>query len=353
MIKKIVKRYKAYRRKFIDYYLPEFCYKSTFMSSMYYFIFSPAFRRENKAVLAGKVKHMKEAQVEKANYFLLVRNIHRIEKGLLMRPRRDVFAKDYIKETVDSYIGVMGNQSENPPQLSWFTDVLNSYFDTSGEDKVIAREKIRYKEFIKGLNGQLSNLQCEAIKIPYHRNEELKPKISYEDFHKLSKYRRSVRWFLEQPVPRELIDKAILVASQAPSACNRQPYEYHIIDNPQLVKEAVKLPMGTTGYAHSIQTFIVVVGNLDAYFDERDRHLIYIDASLANMSLMLALETLGLGSVSINWPDIEERERKMDKFLNLKPYQRPIMCIGVGFPDPEGMVAFSEKRDLNQIRKFL
>ncbi|WP_245905229.1 nitroreductase family protein [Pontibacter mucosus] len=296
---------------------------------------------------------MREAQVEKANYFLLVRNIHRIEKGLLMRPRRAVFAKDYIRETVDSYIGVVTKQTDSPSQLAWFTDVLDSYFNTSGEDKVVIKEKERYDSFKQSLNGKLANLQCEFIKIPYHRNESLKPNISYEDFYKLNKYRRSVRWFLTRPVPRELIDKAILVASQAPSACNRQPFEYYIIDNPELVKEAVKLPMGTTGYAHSIQTFIVVVGNLDSYFDERDRHLIYIDASLANMSLMLALETLGLGSVSINWPDIESREQKMEKFLKLGPHQRPIMCIGVGFPDPEGMVAFSEKRDLNQIRKFL
>jgi nitroreductase len=110
--------------------------------------------------------------------------------------------------------------------------------------------------------------------------------------------------------------------------------------------------MGTKGYAHNIQTFIVVVGNLDAYFDERDRHLIYIDGSLANMSFMLALETLGLGSCPINWPEIESREKLMEDFLKLNPWERPIMCIGVGYPDPEGKVAFSKKRDLSKIRSY-
>lgn len=188
--------------------------------------------------------------------------------------------------------------------------------------------------------------------IPYCRDNSSFSKITYEDFYKLNKQRRSVRWFLEKPVARELIDKAILAAIQAPSACNRQPFEFRIIDDKTLLEKVVEIPMGTKGYSHSIQTFIVIVGNLDAYFDERDRHLIYIDASLANMSLMLAFETLGLSSCPINWPDIESREKMMAKFLNLKPYQRPVMCIGVGYPDPEGMVAYSEKRDLNKIRKF-
>ncbi len=111
-------------------------------------------------------------------------------------------------------------------------------------------------------------------------------------------------------------------------------------------------PMGTQGYSHSIRVLIVIVGNLDAYFDERDRHVIYIDASLATMSLMLALETLGLSSCSINWPDVEKLEQKMETFLELKKYQRPIMCLSVGYADPEGMVAYSEKRPLDQIRKY-
>ena len=92
--------------------------------------------------------------------------------------------------------------------------------------------------------------------------------------------------------------------------------------------------------------------NQDAYFDERDRHVIYIDASLANMSLILALETLGLSSCCVNWPDIEHLEKRMDKVLSLEKHQRPIMCLAIGYPDPDGEVAYSEKRDIELIRKY-
>jgi len=352
MIKSWYSKAIVLKKRYLEESLPLIFYKTKFLASLYYFLFSPAFRREQKAVLTGKAKYFGELKINKSNYFLLVRNIHRIEKGLLMKPRRSKFAKDYISETIDSYIGVFSNGRNEVSQMIWFTDVLNEYFSCVEKDDQLLFQFARFEEFKKeNQEDDLPNHRSVS-KIPYFRNEELKPKISYEDFYLLNKFRRSVRWFLNKPVPRHLIDKAILVACQAPSACNRQPFEYIIIDNPKDVAKISKIPMGTSGYSHSIQTFIVVVGNLDAYFSERDRHVMYIDASLANMSFMLALETLGLGSVPINWPDIENRERLMEISLNLGSHQRPIMCIGVGYPDPNGMVAYSEKRDLNQIRKF-
>jgi len=78
----------------------------------------------------------------------------------------------------------------------------------------------------------------------------------------------------------------------------------------------------------------------------------YIDAYLSSMSFMLALETLGLSSCAVNWPDVEHKEREMHSLLGLKDYQRPMMCMAVLYPDTEGMVAFSEKRQLDSIRRY-
>jgi len=349
MIHKLVRKVRSEKDKFVKNKMPFWFYKSGFLSGIYYAFFHAGFKREHKGVLSGKVRHLQEAKRDKANYFMLVRNTHRLEKGMLMRPRRDVFAADYIKETVDCYLGVLMDSSSKADtnQIKWFTDVLSEYFSIIKKHPVIDLEK---RKFLDAIHENPPHITTTST--PYYRDHQNFSTISYEEFYKLNRQRRSVRWFLEKPVPRDLIDKAILAAIQAPSACNRQPFSFRIMDDPSMVEKAVLLPMGTKGYAHSIQTFIIVVGNLEAYFDERDRHLIYIDASLANMSLMLAFETLGLSSCPINWPDIEERESKMSDFLKLEPYERPIMCIGVGYPDPAGMVAYSEKRDLEKIRKY-
>ncbi len=338
------------KNKIIKKELLQMVYRSRFLSNLYYLLFNNSFSREHQATIAGKVKHIGEAKKLKSNYFMLLRNTHRIEKGLLMRPKKDVFAKDYIEETIDCFQGVWFNHEDRSnPQLKWFYDVLNEYFTTAGKDKYVQTQKQRSEKIISSNTEHLSVLKKS---LPYYRDNRDHSSICYDEFYKLTRQRRSVRWFLNKPVDRSLIDKAILAANQSPSACNRQPFEFRIFDDISLVRQVVEYPMGTQGYSHSVPVLIVIVGNLDAYFDERDRHVIYIDASLASMSLMLALETLGLSSCSINWPDIEEREKKMENFLALKKYQRPIMCLGLGYPDPDGMVAYSEKRPLEQMRKY-
>jgi nitroreductase len=70
----------------------------------------------------------------------------------------------------------------------------------------------------------------------------------------------------------------------------------------------------------------------------------YIDASLAAMQFMLALETLGLASCPINWPDVESLEQQMAVALDLPWHLRPVMLIALGYPDPTGGVPFSAKK---------
>jgi nitroreductase len=51
------------------------------------------------------------------------------------------------------------------------------------------------------------------------------------------KMRRSRREFKDQDVPREVIDKLLAAAVQAPNGCNRQNVQYTVITNRQVLKE--------------------------------------------------------------------------------------------------------------------
>lgn len=346
---------KRFLKKIRDYtigFLIKVCSKSRFLSDVYYLIFSKAFSREHQSVLAGQASYLKDLDSDQSSYYMLVRNIHRIEKGLLMKPRRNVFAKQYIEETIDSFENVWinsKNKDDQNRQLKWFVDVFTMYFEACKGDSYINSLQIRFESILKKDQGLVE--PEKNLFAPYTRNLTEK-NVAFEDFFSLTRRRRSVRWFLDKKVPRDLVDKAIYAAVQSPSACNRQPFTYRIIDDEELLEEVVQLPMGTTGYAHNIPMMVISIGNLNAYFSERDRHLIYIDASLANMTFMYALETLGLSSCPINWPDIEFREKGMENLLELKKYQRPIMCMGIGYPDPNGKVAYSQKKELKSIRTY-
>jgi len=153
-----------------------------------------------------------------------------------------------------------------------------------------------------------------------------------------------VRWFGDAPVPRELVLKALQAAAQAPSACNRQPFLFRYFERAEDAQRVAGLAMGTTGYAGQVPALVVVLGDLSCFPHERDRHVIYIDASLAAMQFMLALETLGLASCPINWPDVESLERRMAQELSLPRHLRPVMLIALGYPDPQGGIPASVKK---------
>lgn len=306
--------------------------------------------REERHVAAGVGLFRTLAARVGWNSGLLLRNTHRLEKGLIMRPRREVFALDYIEETVRAYEAALRAQTNGngPPdeQLQWVGDVLAEYFAVTARHPRIDPLRERFRSLPKPRHV------CDARLVPYCRDLSQPPPVPYDNLLALAYRRRSVRWFLPKPVPRELIDQAMTVAAQSPSACNRQPFVFRIFDDAELVRKVASIPYGVIGYEHQIPVIVVVVGQLRNFFDARDRHLIYIDGALAAMSFVLALETLGLSSCCINWPDLPDREKKMAELLHLEADERPVMLIALGWPDPEGMVPRSVKKPLGLLRQY-
>lgn len=311
------------------------------------------FNREQFAVLRGRRNYYRNLKKNRLTHVELRRNTHRLEKGMVMRPRRPIFAKDYIGETVDFYEQAIkqcrdDRGSMDQSELEWAHDVLSQYFSiVKTGDKIVDEARNRYEKTFEVYSPRNSD-----TKAPYLRKDGVKSNITYDDLLKLSQQRRSIRWFKQKKVPRELVDKALMIGRQAPTACNRLPYEFRVFDDPVMVKKVANIPFGTAGYAHQIPAIVVVVGKLSSYFSPRDRHAIYVDASLASMSFMFALETLGLSSSSINWPDFEPLELKMQKTLGLDSSDRVVMLIAVGYADPEGGVPFSQKKSLDVLRSY-
>ncbi|WP_448552143.1 nitroreductase family protein [Thalassotalea montiporae] len=262
-----------------------------------------------------------------------------------MQPRRAVFALAYIGETVDCYVKCVAEPSICAQELKWATDVLTEYFDVV---ELTQQLKVYQEQF----QMARATIKCDESSgfIPYAEHARPNTDIDASSLNELFKRRRSVRWYQDKPVAKELVYQAMEMAALAPSACNRQPFEFHLLTGDDAVSIA-KLAMGTAGFAENIPALFVVIGDLSSYPAERDKHVIYIDASLASMQLMLAFESLGVSTCPINWPDIEFREKLMAKKLKLTPYQRPIMLMSFGYADAEGKIPFSQKKRPEQLIK--
>lgn len=331
--------------KYLKKLYKKLLYRSRGVQLLHALLFSAGFRREIWSVFSGVRAHRTSEESLSGVVYKLRRNIHRLEKGLIMDPRRDVFALDYIEETVEAYLQMSASTCSDSSQMKWFQDVLQEYFSVTASHAIIDACRERF-------NGASGSEQGDEKSVPLQRSEFPKACVSYEDFYLLCRQRRSVRWYEDKQVPRELIDKALLAATQSPSACNRQPFEFRIFDDPKMVQRIAGIPGGTKGFTHQFPMIIVLVGKLSAYEYDRDRHLIYIDGSLAAMTFMFALETLGLSSCSINWSGVEPLEVEMDNVLGLESYERPVILISVGYAKQSGKIPYSHKKELGEIRKY-
>ena len=327
----------------VDNSIIPFFARSRFLSSVYYCLFNQQFSREHQAVLKGRIAYQRSLTIIKKSSVLLRRNTHRLEKGLIMQPPRDLFATAYIAETVQCYIKCTQQSSICSQELKWATDVLTEYFSVIKPNKDIS---VLQKEF-EQISLQSTN---QTRFIPYQQSTRTPLLISDSQLEQLFIYRRSVRWYAKKTVNKALVNRAVSLASLAPSACNRQPFEFYYLQGDDAVTIA-KYAMGTSGFADNVPALFVVVGDLAAYPAERDKHVIYIDAALASMQLMLSLETLGLSSCPINWPDIEFREQLIAKQLKLAVWQRPIMLISTGYAAEECKIAYSQKKNAKQLLK--
>jgi nitroreductase len=227
--------------------------------------------------------------------------------------------------------------------------VLSDYFDVVDYARDIRLLEARH-DFL-GLKRDIAADDLEGMS-PFPSFERPPLTVGYDDLHQLFLRRRSVRWYEPTPVPRELLDQALVAASQAPSACNRQPYRFVIADEPADAQRLGGIAFGTTGFSQQFPCCIALVGDLSAFSDIRDRHVIYIDGGLVAMSFVLACESLGLATCIINWPDLPEIDDEARELLQLPEHEQIIVLISVGYAAEQGGVPRSVKKDLPLIREY-
>lgn len=80
----------------------------------------------------------------------------------------------------------------------------------------------------------------KTIKLDFIEHPPAEMEARATDFLTLMSRRRTVRDFADTPVPRALIEKAVLTATSAPSGANQQPWTFVCISSAQL-KQRIRL----------------------------------------------------------------------------------------------------------------
>ena len=136
--------------------------------------------------------------------------------------------------------------------------------------------------------------------------------------------RRSVRCFLEKPVESEKITKLLEAAMAAPSACNIQPWEFIVVEDPATIAQIkAEIPR----YAdYNTPLVMVVCGN--PRFIPWENDVGTLDCAAAIENILLAATAMELGSVWIGG----FRSDSLRHLLDIPQTVYPIGVVYIGYP---------------------
>lgn len=146
--------------------------------------------------------------------------------------------------------------------------------------------------------------------------------------------RVSVRLYADKPVMPEQVSAILHAAMSAPSGVNMQPWDFIVVDEPELLTQLADTLPYAKMTAHG-PIAIVVCGNKDRFLNGIDGNLWEQDLSAASENILLAAHAIGLGGF---WTCIyphEERIAPVRSILNLPENLVPFNLIPIGYPEKQ------------------
>lgn len=143
--------------------------------------------------------------------------------------------------------------------------------------------------------------------------------------------RTSIRSYQDRPVTREQLETIVRAGMAAPSAMNKQPWLFIVIDDKDVLNDLGK-DIRTSQMVTKAAAAILVCGNLQKAGEGWLQQYWIQDCSAASQNILLAITELGLGGVWTSVYPAEERMSKVANILNLPEHIIPLNIIPIGYP---------------------
>ena len=160
------------------------------------------------------------------------------------------------------------------------------------------------------------------------------------NFLELTAKRRSCRAFdPEREISDAALDYCLQSAGRAPSACNRQPWRFMLVQNSDMRKKIIDeglLPGIKHDWLHTAPCIVVlyvavetITHRLAPLFSRVPYQ--FVDAGIAGEHFILAAAEQGLGTCWVGWI----REKQLKSLLSIPKKHRLVALIPAGYPvDP-------------------
>jgi nitroreductase len=154
--------------------------------------------------------------------------------------------------------------------------------------------------------------------------------------------RRSIRRYSNQKIDKELIIELIKYGEYAPSACNKQPWYFVIIDDKNILENITSFHPNAKMLKNANYAIVVCGDENKAH----DKGYWPVDCSAATENILLAAHAKGLGACWVGIYPRQERIDNMKKLINLPEQIHAFSVIALGYPDEKTVTPdrFDESR---------
>jgi nitroreductase len=163
--------------------------------------------------------------------------------------------------------------------------------------------------------------------------------IDPEEFLTFIKSRRSIRSFQEKLIPDKEIEMILESGRWAPSASNRQPWEFLVIKNRDMIEKVAKLSV----YGKFIKEASVLIAIIGKTKISPKWYI--IDTSLVSMNMMLIAWALGIGTCWIGTLDRDKAKEILK--LEIDDYLLTVLPFGY----IKGEIPTRDRKPLKKIVK--
>ena len=171
---------------------------------------------------------------------------------------------------------------------------------------------------------------------------------SFAQFASLVDSRHSCRRYKDTPVGRDLIRTVLDTARLAPSACNRQPWSFIVLEGDE--GREICSRAYDREWIREAPAFIIVCGHHDDAwhrpFDGKDHT--DVDVAIATEHICLTATTLGLGTCWVCNFDPE----KLNADLHLPAGVEPVAIIPIGYPGYDEKAPARKRKELDEILQW-